>query len=110
MSTVSTGFSSRHSRRRFLGGALAAIAAPQFIPAAALGLNGQMAASERITIGMFGVGNRGSSSLEAMAPLPDHQVVAIADCRRERALLAQQRVNNLYAQRLGAESYKGCEI
>jgi len=110
MTIVSGNFNSRHSRRHFLGGALAAIAAPQFIPAAALGLNGQMAASERITIGMFGVGNRGSSSLEAMAPLPDHQVVAIADCRRERALLAQQRVNNLYAQRLGAESYKGCEI
>ncbi|NUQ63829.1 MAG: Gfo/Idh/MocA family oxidoreductase [Pirellulales bacterium] len=100
----------RFSRRHFLGGSLVALAAPQFIPASALGRNGPMAPSERITIGMFGVGNRGSSSLRAMEPLPDHQVVAIADCRRERALLAQQQVNSFYAQRLGTEAYKGCEI
>ncbi len=59
---------------------------------------------------MFGVGNRGSSSLRAMRPLPDHQVVAIADCRRKRALLAQEQVNEFYAQRLGKQSFRGCEI
>lgn len=101
---------SRHSRRRFLAGALAAAAAPQFIPASAMGLNGFMAPSERITIGMLGVGNRGTSSMQSMSPLPDHQVVAIADCRRERALLAQQQANGVYAERLGKETYKGCEI
>lgn len=101
---------SGYSRRRFLAGSLAVLAAPQIIPSSALGLNGQLAPSERITIGMFGVGNRGSSSLRAMEPLPDHQVVAIAECRRERALLAQQQVNSFYAQRLGKEQYAGCEI
>lgn len=101
---------SRYSRRRFLAGSLAALAAPQIIPSSALGLNGQLAPSERITIGMFGVGNRGSSSLRSMEPLPDHQVVAIAECRRERALLAQQQVNAFYAQRLGKEQYAGCQI
>jgi predicted dehydrogenase len=100
----------RRSRRRFLVGTLAAVAAPQIVPASALGKNGQLAPSDRITIGMFGVGNRGSSSLRAMQPLPDHQVVAIADCRRKRALLAQEQVNGFYARRLGKESFKGCEI
>jgi predicted dehydrogenase len=100
----------RWSRRVFLSGSLAAYAVPQFVPAAALGRNGQLAPSERITIGMLGVGNRGTSSLQAMAPLPDHQVVAIADCRRDRALLAQQQVNSRYAERLGTENYQGCEI
>lgn len=104
------GESSRRSRRRFLAGAAAAIASPLVIPAAALGRGGQLAPSERITIGMFGVGNRGTSSLGAMFPLPDHQVVAIADCRRDRALLAQERVASFYAQRLGSETYRGCEI
>lgn len=100
----------RPSRRRFLAGTLAAVAAPRIVPASALGKNGQLAPSDRITIGMFGVGNRGSSSLRAMQPLPDHQVVAIADCRRQRALLAQEQVNGFYARRLGKESFQGCEI
>ncbi len=101
---------SRCSRRRFLGGAMVALSAPLVVPAAALGRNGRLSPSERITIGMFGVGNRGSSSLRAMQPLADHQVVAIADCRRKRALLAQEQVNRFYAQRLGKDTYRGCEI
>jgi len=105
-----TGKSGRPSRRRFLAGALAAIAAPRIVPASALGKDDRTAPSERITIGMFGVGNRGSSSLRAMRPLPDHQVVAIADCRRKRALLAQGQVNGLYAERLGKQAFAGCEI
>ncbi len=100
----------RHSRRHFLAVALGAAAAPQIIPASALGRGNQIVPSERIIIGMFGVGNRGSSSLRAMRPLPDHQVVAIADCRRKRALLAQEQVNGFYAQRLGKQSFHGCEI
>lgn len=100
----------RCSRRRFLAGSAAVLAAPHIIPASALGLNGQRSPSERITIGMFGMGNRGSSSWHAMRPLPDHQVVAIAECRRERALLAQQQVNGFYAQRLGKQQFDGCQI
>ncbi len=100
----------RRSRRRFLAGTLAAVASPRIIPGSALGKDNQMPPSDRITIGMFGVGNRGSSSLRAMRPLPDHQVVAIADCRKKRALLAQEQVNGFYAQRLGKETFQGCEI
>ncbi len=101
---------SRLSRRRFVAGALAAVAGPQLVPASALGLAGQMPPSERITIAMFGVGNRGLGSLGAMRPLPDHQVVAIADCRRPRAELARGQVNAFYAQRLGKQEFQGCEI
>ncbi|NLX97864.1 MAG: Gfo/Idh/MocA family oxidoreductase [Rhodopirellula sp.] len=100
----------RHSRRRFLAGAAAVVASPMVVSASTLGRAGQVAPSQRITIGMFGVGNRGSSSLRAMFPLPDHQVVAIADCRRDRALLAQDLVQKHYAERLGSESYRGCQI
>ena len=98
------------SRRRFVAGALATVAGPQLIPASALGMAGQMPPSERITIAMFGVGNRGLGSLGAMRPLPDHQVVAIVDCRRARAELAQNQVNATYAGRLGKEQFTGCEI
>lgn len=59
---------------------------------------------------MLGVGNRGTSSWNSMKPLPDHQVVAIADCRRERALAAQKNVNDFYAGRVGLHKFKGCDI
>jgi predicted dehydrogenase len=98
------------ARRRFLQTSLAGVASPTLIGASALGRDGLIPPSERIVIGMFGVGNRGSSSLRAMQPLPDHQVVAIADCRRPRAELAQKYVNGMYAERSGRESFQGCEI
>ncbi len=91
----------RASRRRFLASAATALAAPWIVPASALGRDGQLPPSERITIGMLGVGNRGSHSLRAMQPLPDHQVVAIADLPRDRAELAQQQVNEFYAAAAG---------
>ena len=45
-----------------------------------------------------------------MKPLPDHQVLAIADCRRDRALLAQKNINDFYAGRVGRQKYQGCDI
>ncbi|MDO5553533.1 MAG: Gfo/Idh/MocA family oxidoreductase [Planctomycetia bacterium] len=101
------------TRRTFLaslGIAGAGCAAPLVVPASSLGKDGAMAPSERITIGVFGVGNRGSDSIGAMTPLPDHQILAIADCRRERAERARDVVNGMYANRTGFENYKGCDI
>ena len=48
--------------------------------------------------------------MERHEPLPDHQVVAIADCRRDRALLAQKSINDFYAGRVGQQQFKGCDI
>jgi hypothetical protein len=98
------------SRRGFLGGVAASVVLPRIVPASALGRDGNLPPSERITIAMFGVGNRGTSSLQAMRPLPDHQVLAIADCRRDRAELAQRNVHSFYAERVGQQHYAGCEI
>ena len=109
---MTTQKSSSITRRQFVGtvgtGALAI--SPLLVPGSVLGKDGQLPPSERITIGMFGVGNRGSSSINAMRPLPDHQILAIADCRRERAERAQKTVNGMYASRIEAGEYKGCDI
>jgi predicted dehydrogenase len=83
---------------------------PQIIPASALGRGNQLSPSERITIGMIGMGNRGTSSFQSMEPLPDHQVVAVAECRRQRALRAQEMIQDFYAGRIGKESYHGCQL
>ena len=99
------------SRRHFLSGSLAGlVAAPLVVPSAVLGKDGQLSPSNRITIGVFGVGNRGSHSIQAMRPLPDHQILAIAEARRDRAERALGVVNNMYADRMETPDYKACEI
>lgn len=73
------------SRRGFLAaGTAAAVALPTIVSARALGLESVAAASERITLGVIGVGNRCKYVLTAMLGLPDVQCVAIADVQATR--------------------------
>ncbi|MDO5553073.1 MAG: Gfo/Idh/MocA family oxidoreductase [Planctomycetia bacterium] len=100
------------SRRKFLkllAGTGALCTLPTLMPASSLGRDGILAPSDRITIAMFGCGSRARGSIIHMDPLPDHQIVAVVDCRKERALAVQEIVNNMYARRTGYEHYKGCE-
>ena len=75
----------RLTRRRFLAGTAVAAASPWLVPGSALGKDGATPAGDRITIGVLGVGNRGNSSIDALYPLGDAQVVAIADPRSSAA-------------------------
>ena len=50
----------------------------------ALGKNGDVAPSERITLAGIGIRNRGSYDLGFMMDEPDVQFVAVADVRRDR--------------------------
>jgi glucose-fructose oxidoreductase len=97
------------TRRRFLAGTAAAVASPCLVSASALGKDGAVAASDRIAIGVLGVGQRGNRTVDALFPLPDAQIVAIADPRRERRLWTQNRVNAAYANRKDRASYKTCD-
>ena len=97
------------SRRRFLAAATAAVASPCVISASALGKDGCMLPSERITIGVMGVGNRGNSSILALNHLPEAQVVAVADPRRKRRQWTSGCVNETYAKRAGKASYRACD-
>ncbi|MBT3200858.1 MAG: twin-arginine translocation signal domain-containing protein, partial [Phycisphaerales bacterium] len=71
------------TRRGFLKGAAAvgaAIAAPTYIPAAALGKDGAVAASERIAMGFIGTGSHGVGvNLQTFLRLKDSQAVALCD-------------------------------
>lgn len=87
------------SRRRFLQGTLAAgaaIAAPTFIPARALGADGAVAPSERIVMGGIGVGNRGRYDLSEFLKYPQMQFVADADCQLVRRQLVKDMVDQYY--------------
>src|ERR1035437_321925 len=97
-SIAATGLASC-TRRQFLkrtalaGGALAA---PCFIPASALGLNGAVPPSERIVLGGMGVGNRGSDDLRWMLPEKDVQFVAICDAKKASREAVKRIVDNKY--------------
>ncbi|HRQ88780.1 MAG TPA: Gfo/Idh/MocA family oxidoreductase [Bacteroidia bacterium] len=64
------------TRRRFLGHAAAALAAPTILPS---GLLGQNAPSKRIAMGFIGMGNRGMGVMEAFLNHPEVQGVAVCD-------------------------------
>jgi len=76
------------SRRRFLKTAAAAastvIAAPTIIPSSALGRDGSVPPSERVTVGGIGIGNRGTYDLGCFLEQKDVQFVAVCDVKEAR--------------------------
>jgi predicted dehydrogenase len=87
------------TRRELLQGSAAAgavLAAPLFVPAAVLGREGKTAPSERITLGVIGVGPRCTYDLNAMLKLPDVRCVAICDVQASRRAAAKKLVDGHY--------------
>ncbi len=86
----------RFSRRGVLQGTLAAgaaVAVPWWAPAAALGADGKSAPSERITLGVIGIGPRATYVLGGMLKQPDCQCVAVCDVQATRRAAAKQLVD-----------------
>jgi len=88
------------------------------VPGRALGLDGGVAPSERITMGFIGCGGQGSGHLFGGAwtyvaggylGRDEIQVLGVCDVRQERREASQQRVNAHYANRAGTASYVSCE-
>jgi len=92
------------SRRHFLAAAGAALAAPLFIPASALGRAGRPAPSERIVFGCIGLGGQGMGDMRATLGLPDCQVVAVCDVDKDHLNAAQRAVNDRY-HNTGCKTY-----
>ena len=79
------------TRRRFLKTAIGAgIMAPWVLPGAALGKDGAVAPSERITVGGIGIGNRGTYDLGCFLQQPDVQFVAVCDVKDARRKAVKQ--------------------
>ena len=91
------------TRRRFLTQTLSAsagsIALPYFIPASALGLGESVAPSNRITIGMIGVGRQVLAyNLPFFMSQPDCEVVALCDVDRWRLEVTEERTASYYGE------------
>ena len=88
------------SRRSFLAGLCSGMVAPYFVKAGTLGLDGAVPPSEKITIGMIGVGSHGfEMNLLSFLNLPDAQIVAVCEVDDQRLIKARDEVNKTYGNR-----------
>jgi len=97
------------ARRDFVRGAGAALAAPYVITSAAPGGAEKPPASERIALGLVGVGMMGQGHLNAFLRYPEAQIVAVCDVDRWRREHAKAVVEQGYAAVQVAGRYQGCQ-
>jgi predicted dehydrogenase len=101
------------SRRGFLKKATAAaVAGPYVVTSAIRTANGAAAPNDMIAIGCIGVGGRGNADLRALltAGLEDARIVAVCDVNEKQRTSTKESVENLYRQKLGKGTYKGCDV
>ncbi|MCX6897781.1 MAG: Gfo/Idh/MocA family oxidoreductase [Verrucomicrobia bacterium] len=87
------------NRRDFLKQTLlasASVAAPNLIPASALGRDGAVAPSERIVMGGIGIGGRGGYDLSVLLQEPEVQFVAVCEVKKARRDAVKQLVDQTY--------------
>jgi myo-inositol 2-dehydrogenase/D-chiro-inositol 1-dehydrogenase len=101
------------TRRQFLKSSAAcaasmALAGPTIAPASVLGAN---APSNRITIGMIGMGRQAFySNLKSFLNSSDTQVAAVCDVDAWRLDNARKAVENHYAKNKRSDTFKGCSV
>lgn len=99
----------RMTRRSFLKAAGAAGIAPLVVPASVLGRQGGKPPSERITIGVIGMGFQARGHLNLLIRHPDTKVLAVCEVDRTRREHAKRTVEEWYSADSSIGSYKGCD-
>jgi predicted dehydrogenase len=74
----------------------AVLTAPWLVPAAVLGRDQKTPPSERVTLGVIGIGPRCTYDLKAMLPFPDVRCLAIADVQAKRREAGKKLVDEHY--------------
>jgi len=87
------------SRRRLLAGAAGCFAVPYFVPATALGQAGTPAASERITMGIVGLGSMGMRHVKGFLQESDCRIVAVCDVDAGRRVATVREINQHYGSK-----------
>ena len=97
-------------RRQFLQRAAAGgmIAAPWVLRSSALGKDGAVPPSDRVTLGFIGVGMMGQGHLRGCLKYPEAQVLAVCDVDRWRRENAKTAVEQTYAAGQAGGTYRGC--
>jgi predicted dehydrogenase len=98
-------------RRAFLkrtaGSALGIVGIPYVVPSSALGTAGNVAPSNRITVGCIGLGNQGSALMRSFLGKPDVQIVGVCDVHSTKREGAREGIGKRDADRHTGD-YKGC--
>jgi len=84
------------------------LAAPAIIPASALGLNGAVAPSDRVTLATIGVGWMGDGHLDEFLKCKGFQYVAVADLDDKHLTAAKAKVDSFYGNQ-GCAAYHAFE-
>ncbi|MCA9129933.1 MAG: Gfo/Idh/MocA family oxidoreductase [Planctomycetales bacterium] len=84
------------ARRSFLKASAASLAAPYFVSSKAMGAGGHVAPSEKITLGVIGIGPRCTYDMRSILQLDDVQCVAIADVQKSRREAGKKLVDDHY--------------
>ena len=77
----------------------AAFALPSIVPAHVLGKDGGVAPSNKITLGVIGIGPRCTYDLKSMLGLPDVRCIAIADVQASRRSAGKRLVDGKYGNK-----------
>lgn len=104
----------KSSRRLFLKKfalvSLSSLPVPTLVTSKALGLDGHVAPSEKITLGIIGTGDHGvNRNIRRFLTEPDAQIVAVCDVDTERRLGAKKLIEKRYAETVASGTYKGCD-
>lgn len=86
------------SRRSFLKGLLAAGIAPQFVPSHVLGAEGLTAPSNKLNVGVIGVGAQGAGDLQNFLSQDDVRVTAICDVNQHALIRARRAITTAYGR------------
>jgi len=103
--------SRRLDRRKFLQRAAAVSAFsgfPSLVRSSALGKDGAVAPSNRITLGLIGIGMMGQGHLGCFLQYGEDHVLAVCDVDQWRRENAKSTVERAYAARRPSGSYRGC--
>jgi len=98
----------RITRRGFIGTTTSALAMPWIVPSSALGADGAVAPSNRLTMGLIGRGCMGRGHLNMLVGNKQVQVMAVCDVDKSRCKEGKDVVESNYAVSQPAGTYKGC--
>jgi len=98
----------RQFLRRAAGASIGAVSFPYFVRSSALGQRARVAPSNRIVMGCIGVGGQGTGNMNAFMRSSDVQVVAVCDVDTKHRERGKKIVEDYYAKKSPAGTYKGC--
>jgi predicted dehydrogenase len=86
----------RVTRRNFFAATAVAATSPWIVPSRALGKDGAVAPSNRVTLAVVGLGSRNTSNLGHFLAQSDVQCVAVCDCFADRRKRGKEMVDQHY--------------